>query len=171
MRASDLSSLLYTPYMPRQRDDARPTHPLWLALDDLMHQRRSNPTQLARDSAVSHATIYGIRNGRTPYPDTLERLAQGLARRADGSLDETAAQDNFAKLMQADGYAFVHLQGEAPPPDAVPPSLEEHLSETMRDPKSAEVFARTAREFSSMSAHQREAVLAVMRAMQIRRRE
>src|SRR5262245_36684738 len=61
---------------------------------------------LAETSQVSPATIKLIERGMSqPKPDTLRRLAQGLATDGNGVLSEAERDLNYTRLMVAAGYA------------------------------------------------------------------
>jgi transcriptional regulator with XRE-family HTH domain len=44
-----------------------------------MRSQRLNLAELARQANVSRATLYYIRDGRTPTPETIRQIARGLA--------------------------------------------------------------------------------------------
>ncbi len=91
--------------------------------------------QLEDVSGVSEETIKKIEYGRNhrPTPDTLKRLAAGLARnRAIGRIDQSAADEMLASLMQAADYI--------PPPTPDPPAepVDADIVEQLREALAAE---------------------------------
>lgn len=81
------------------------------ALDWLMGRVNLRPSELARRSGVSATTIGNILRGHDDHerihlahPDTLRRIATGLATDRDGYRNADAEHTNYQQLMVAAGY-------------------------------------------------------------------
>jgi transcriptional regulator with XRE-family HTH domain len=112
-------------------------------------------------AGLSPGTIQLIENGETaqPSPDTLRRLALGLAtNRATGHVDEAVTRTVYEGLMAAAGYA--------PVADENAPSLEIVLGGVVHSPRQAARLAAFLRKYPNMSTSRRRLVDALLDSLE-----
>src|SRR4051812_18383450 len=78
------------------------------ALQDLREEARLSQRALARSAGVSQGTIRDIETGKqtAPKPETIRKLANGLAKDNDGTIHERRAQIGYDLMMNVAGYGI-----------------------------------------------------------------
>lgn len=116
-----MSNPLYNRAMSRER---KVKGELGHALDERMVDAGLSPTKLDALSGISRASIYTILGGHIPEPETLRKLAEGIAkRRRTGVVDQDAYVRLWRELYAAAGYPLAGLPdagGTAEQPEPAP---------------------------------------------------
>lgn len=121
-----------------------------------MQRQRLEKAELARLSGIGRNTLYRILEGMPAQPDTLRKIAKGVATDPhSGEVDAAVRQDVLKDFSDATGFDLIDL--------APPPSLEAAIrSEGVRSPRQAAKLAAFLRKYPNMTPNQRKLVDALI---------
>lgn len=121
-----------------------------------MERRRLDRVELARLSGIARNTLYRILEGMAAQPETLRKIAKGLA--TDPHTDEIDSGIRLLALRDFAQVAGIDLADDAPPP-----TLEQAIrAEGIQSPRQAAKLAAFLRRYPNMSTDQRRLVDALI---------
>lgn len=127
------------------------------ALQRWLERTRLEKAAVARQGGLSRGTLYSILDGSPAEPDTLRKIARGLA------------TDPFTKAFNPHLYAeavqdlFTAAGYELPPNEIVRISLEDEVERLVRSRADADQIARALKRFPNLSPSKRQLLMAAVR--------
>jgi hypothetical protein len=127
------------------------------ALERWLQRTRLEKAVVARQGGLSRGTLYYILDGSPAEPDTLRKVARGLATDPfSKAFDPHLYADAIEELFAAAGYAL-------PPNEVVRISLEDEVERLVRNRATAEQIVKVLEKFPELSTDKRTLLMAAIR--------
>lgn len=125
-------------------------------LNGWVERSRLDKAVLARLAGIGRDTLYRVLRGMPAQPDTLRKLARGLATDPfSGEVDQAVRYEALRDFAQVTGFELME--------DDTPPSLEAAIrAEGVKSPRKAARLAAFVRKYPNMSTNQLRLVDALL---------